>query len=369
MDLERLYKTSTKGATQIIDMTIEGDTYTRSWGIENGKMQSKATTAKSMNIGRSNETSPAEQAIKEAKAVWAKKQKSGYSTSPEAPVTVLLPMKVNEYKKHLKKIAPQVYTSPKLNGCNAEYRLVDGVLKLLSRGGEEYPIPPHQHDEAIALLTHLGTTSINGEQYIHGEFLQDIMAAVKKPNELSPQLKFYVFDFPEVEGDYTTRCTSMYAKNEEPIIDTPNFPFVPVWVANSPEEIEDQYTQCMKAGYEGLIIRNPKGLYKYNTRSLDVFKYKTALDQEFLVTGYKLDKNKHVVYDVVTALGDTFAVKRRGTSEERLQDAQEAPNNIGRHLTVEYEMMSKGSDKKGPVPQKPVGLNFRLVDENGEAIE
>jgi len=367
--LPRLYKTSATGATQIIDMVIEGDSYTRSWGQLDGKMQTKATTAKGKNIGRSNETSPEAQALLEAEAVWTKKQKANYSTSQEAPVTVKLPMKVNEYQKHLKKIAAKVYTSPKLNGVNAEYRLVGGVLKLLSRGGEEYPIPPHQYDEALALLQLLGTNSINGEQYIHGEYLQDIMAAVKKPNDMTPSLKFHVFDFPEVEGDYTTRCSTMYAKNDASTVSTPNLPFVPVWIANSPEEIDDQYNQCMDAGYEGLMVRNPTGLYEYNKRSLSVFKYKKTMDAEFEVKSFDTDKNGHAVFHCYVSnihVGDkcTFKVKLKGTNEERLEMAANAKDYIGKFLKVEYEMLSK--DK---IPLKPVGIMFRAVDANGEAVE
>ena len=136
MKLERLYKLTKTGATQIIDMVIEGDTYTRYWGQLDGKMQEKATVAKGKNIGKANETTSGQQAIIEAEAVWVKKQKSNYSLSPEAPVTVELPMKVEKYLQFKHKVnfdTDTVFESPKLNGINAEYRLVDGEIKHLSR--------------------------------------------------------------------------------------------------------------------------------------------------------------------------------------------------------------------------------------------
>jgi len=371
IQLERLYKVSVRGTTQVIDMQISGDTYTRSWGQLDGKMQIKSTTATPKNLGRSNATTAEEQALLEAKAVWVKKQKANYSTSPEAPITALLPMKVNEYKKHLKKVATKVFTSPKLNGVNCEFRLLgDGNLELLSRGGEQYAIPPHLEAQAKMLLDILGTTAINGEMYVHGEYLQDIMAAVKKHNDLTPKLSFHVFDFPTVEGDYTTRCTKMYSINDHKQFDAPNFPFVPVWIARSPEEIEDQYEQVMAAGYEGLVIRNPGGLYKYNTRSLDVFKYKKTMDGEYITTSFELDKNSHPVF---TCLVDptkpisgenTFSVKLKGTDEARLAMAKLASTLIGEPLKIEYEMLSKAGK-----PQKPVGIMFRRIDASGEAVE
>ena len=363
--LQTLYKINTKGTTQVFNITIDGPVYTREWGTLGGKQQTKSTTAVGKNIGKANETTPEQQAILEAKAIWTKKQKSGYSTTITSTPTVNLPMKVNEYQKHIKKIKFPAYTSPKLNGVNAEYRLINNDLKLFSRGGEEYPIPPHQHKAILSILKALNTTSLNGEMYAHGEHLQDIMAAVKKHNNLTPKLQFCVFDFPLVEGTYQERCSSMYTKrNTIKDIDLTSVPFIQVWLAHSHEEIEDQYNQVMDAGYEGLIIRNSSGLYKYNTRSLDVFKYKKTQDAEFEVIDYKLDKNKHAVYTVKSPSGATFSVKRKGSSAERLKDAQEAPSNIGKFLNISYECLSKSN-----IPLKPVGNYFRAVNSNGEANE
>ena len=373
MKLETLYKTSATGATQVLNMEIIGDTYIREWGQLHGKQQTKATTAKGKNIGKANETTPEQQAVLEAEAVWTKKQKANYSTSKEAPVTVRLPMKVNDYHKHMKKVIFPCFSSVKLNGVNAEYRLVGGVLKLLSRGGEEYPIPPHQEAEVIQLLNHLDTTSINGEMYIHGEFLQDIMAATKKHNELTPRLKFWIFDFPAIGGSYNDRCTAMYSKYNEMAIATPTIPLIQVGIANSHEELDEQHELATEAGYEGIIIRNAKGLYAYNTRSLDVFKYKVAMDAEFKAIDFSIDKNGHAVFVCIPRLPrfsedlrdvPTFKVKLKGTNEERLEMAATADSYLGKFLKVEYEMLSKDG-----LPQKPVGIMFRRVDGNGEAIE
>ena len=375
MKLTRLYKTASSGATQVIDMEIIGDTYTRTWGQLDGKMQTKATTAKGKNIGKANETTPEAQAIIEAEAVWVKKQKANYSTSIEAPVTVKLPMKVNVYQKHMKKLVFPVYTSVKLNGVNSEYRMVDRELKLLSRGGEEYPIPKHQEVQVRILMDHLGTTSLNGEMYHHGSFLQEIMAATKKHNDLTPSLQFCIFDFPEVEGTYQERCSSMYAKDAMPDVYTPALPFVHVGMANSHEDLDAQHAEAVAAGYEGIMIRNADGLYEYNTRSLDVFKYKVAEDAEFVVTGFNIDKNGHAVFicdanycnGTIPSDEDApreFKVKLKGTNEERLAMAAVADTYIGKFLKVEFEMLSLDG-----IPQKPVGIMFRKVDEHGEAAE
>lgn len=361
MKLETLYKTSKTGATQVIDIEIIGDTYTRTWGQLDGKMQTKATTVVGLNIGKANETTPGEQALKEANAIWVKKQKANYSTSIEAPVLVELPMKVNEYKKHLKKVIFPCYTSAKLNGVNAEYRRDSGELVLLSRGGENYTIPEHQRDEVLAMMDALEVDRLNGEMYIHGEHLQDITSAIKKPKELSKRLIFYIFDLPTFGGDYSVRAEHMSDRQDGNFVR-----FVPIAKAYDHEGLRTMFEAVTADGYEGLMVRNAKGLYEYNVRSYDVLKYKVAQDAEFEVVSYSLDKNGHAVFvcDVGTELESLFKVKLKGTAEERLAMAAEADKYIGKFLKVEFEMYSNDG-----LPLKPVGIMFRKVTTNGEAIE
>lgn len=368
MKLNRLYKLSTTGATQVIDMEIIGAVYTRTWGQLDGKMQSKATTAKPKNIGKANETSAEEQAIIEAKAVWTKKQKANYSTSMEAPVSVNLPMKVKSLQDQIKNVVYPCVSTPKLNGVNGTYRLIDDELILTSRGGETYPPIPHLEDELREIMTMLNSNEVNGELYIHGEHLQDITSAVKKPKELSKRLTFNIFDIADSSADYDTRRDIMSfvecntTENQYVI-------FLTGTECDDMNEIEIHYNQCMDAGLEGTVIKNLDGLYKHNTRSCAQFKYKKTLDDEFKVIGYDLDKNNHVVFKCTIDSRPhkdpgVFKVKLKGTNEERLAMAAEADNYIGKFLKIEYETLSKDG-----IPLKPVGIMFRQVGENGEALE
>lgn len=372
--LQTLYKTARTGKTQVFDIEVNSGTYTVSWGVVGGARQSKTTTCVGKNIGRSNETSPEDQAILEANAIWTKKQKANYSTSASAPTTVYLPMKVNDYHDFKHKIVFPAFSSVKLNGVNCEYRIIDGKLRLLSRGGEDYPIPAHQAEEALRLLDHLDGISINGEMYCHGEHLQDIMAATKKHNALTPKLKFHIFDFPNAGGTYAERCTKLYPAVAE--LDLQSIATINVGVVEDHDDIAEQHDDVVAEGYEGLVVRNRTALYEYNTRSLDVFKVKAVQDAEFRVMDYKLDKNGHAVFECdalpITVKTDDneafglkpFSVKLRGTNEERLAMAAEAGSYIGKFLTVSFECFSKDG-----IPLKPVGVMFRTVDANGEANE
>lgn len=353
MKLERLFKRTKTGATQICDIEVQDDVYTVHFGQLDGKMQSKVTTCKGVNIGKSNETSGHEQAVAEAKSKWAKKVKAGYSTDDEAPTTVELPQKVKAYLGNESKIEFPAYSTDKYNGLNATYWLEDGRLRLTSRGGDEYPAIPHLEKNIRIAMAIANTTCLNGELYIHGEHLQDITSAVKKPKELSKKLQFYTFELPLVEGTYESKIKTLKV--------IPNA-LVPTKVGSA-EDIETCYNRAMANGFEGTVLYNADAEYKFNERSSDVYKYKKTIEGEYKVVDYGLDKNGHAVY-VCEVDNGTFKVKRKGTNEERDRDAAQASSNIGKWLTIEYEMLSKSGK-----PLKPVGLQFRACSDDGTPLE
>ena len=140
------------------------------------------------------------------------------------------------------------------------------------------------------------------------------MAATKKHNELTPKLKCWIFDFPAIEGNYNVRCTYAYAKASDPRFFAATMPLINVGLAYSHEQLKKQHDLVVSKGYEGIVIRNKECEYKYNTRSLDAFKFKETKDAEFKVTDFNIDKNNHAVYTCETSEGKAFKVKRKGTA-------------------------------------------------------
>lgn len=360
-----LYSASAK-AVQEWKVSTLGNVITVEYGQVAGKMQTKTTTCKGKNIGKANATTDAEQALSEAASKWEKQKKKGYVECPTGKSNVLLPMKVKAYfdDKMKDKVVFPATLSPKLNGVNGECRLLpDGTFVQLSRGGEEYPLPPaNAVKELRVAMAALGTDSLNYEIYLHGTHLQDINGAVRAPHnhkELWEKLQYHVFDLPTIGGSWKTRkgklkkslVTGKYVK---PVI---------VMEVSSHADIINQQDGYVALGFEGSIVRNYEGLYEYNKRTMDVLKVKYVLSEEFQVLSWAPDKNSHPVY-VCKSQGGDFKVKRKGTNEERLADAQVADDNIGEWLTVEFETWSK--DKK---PLKPVGITFRVCDTEGNPLE
>ena len=374
--LPTLYKKTKTGAIQVCSISILADTYTVTFGKLNGKMQHKTTTCKPKNVGKINETTGSQQALAEANSKHKSKLDEGYSLNQEPDSEVQLPMKVKTYQdcKHLLDWEDGVTVSPKLNGVNGEFKLVNGELKLFSRGGLEYPMLEHLKPTTLTVLKKSGETSINVELYKHGWHLQDITAAVKafKPDTHefpTSEIEAHIFEVPSRTNSYIHTMTKIHAitsamedSNDQRGLRT-QVSVIAYYEVTSEADIDNWFNKVIKYNYEGLIVRNNRCKYKYNERSSDVFKYKKALDAEYQVVNYNIDKNRHAVYVCTTLNGKEFSVKRKGTNEERLLDASNATNNIGKFLTVEYETLSKDS-----IPLKPVGLNFRDCNTNGDPL-
>jgi len=363
MTLPLLYKKTKTNAIQTYQVSTQADIITVIQGQLEGKKQSYTTKCLPKNLGRSNATTGSQQAKLECQSKWNAKIKAGYSQDPSGTLTVQLPQKVKVYQDQLKNIKFPCYSTPKLNGVNGTYWLINNELKLTSRGGEELPPIPHLESEVRQLMKLLKTDCLNGELYIHGQHLQDITSAVKKPKDLSKQLEFYIFEYPNINKTYQEKIEWINSLNLV-VHDTDKVRIIGASIATSHKDIENLYNWAMKAGLEGTVIYNANAKYQFNTRSSDVFKYKKTQDAEYRVVSYTLDKYNHPIYLCITPEGKTFKVKRKGTAQERLADAVIAETNIGKWLNVEYEVLSK--DKK---PLKPIGNHFREMTPEGKPNE
>ena len=199
----------------------------------------------------------------------------------------------------------------------------------------------------------------------NGWYLQDIQSCVKKyhshTDEYSTdQIEARIFDIPSHSGTYAERLDLMqHGTQTEGLVTT-----IPAITCKSHQDIEDYYNKCISARFEGIIIRNTDGLYEYNVRSSDCFKYKKQQDCERQIVDYNIDKNSHPVFVVKTDDNKIFKVKMKGTNEERLAIASNADSYIGKWLNLSFECYSKEG-----ICLKPVGNYIRECDTSGEPIE
>jgi DNA ligase-1 len=123
------------------------------------------------------------------------------------------------------------------------------------------------------------------------------------------------------------------------------------------DEIKTLHAQYVAEGYEGLILRNNSGLYKVGHRSTDLQKYKEFADSEYPVVSFKEGDGVEkgcVIWVCRTPAGQEFAVRPRGTHEERIGAFNTGGARIGQQLTVRYQELTTDG-----IPRFPVGIAFR----------
>lgn len=311
---------------------------------------------KGKNIGRSNETTPLEQAKSEAASKWQKKKDENYreeGDSEEAPTQNLRPMLAHKYKDRKHDVSWPAAAQPKLNGvrCLAK-RVGEEEIEYTSRSGKKYTTLEHLTPALLEML-HVGQI-VDGEIYLHGVPLQDITSAVKRAktdNPLTKTLQYWIYDVVDEETSFFDRFIESLLYQDDKVRLTPTV------IVNNEAEFLQCHDRFKIAGFEGTMIRNLESKYVLDHRSADLQKHKDFVDGEFVIVGGKEAQGEDegtVVYTCVTESGKTFDVRPEGTREERREMFLNLANDLGKHLTVRYQELTKDG-----IPQFPVGVVVR----------
>ena len=377
--LPMLFKKTSTGATQTWEIMWEGAKLWTRFGQQGGKIQETVPTiCLGKNIGRSNETTPEEQAGLEAQAQWEKKlRNSGYVQSLDAAHEGAVdasvqgevwPMLATKYRDRADKLQWPVAAQRKLNGhrCIA---IVDeqGRATLWSRKRQPILSMPH----IVKALEALGYPDIrfDGELFDSAFVAQHGLEALShvvrssKPVEGHEQIRYHIYDAPLEQTSFRKRLLyrdAILRHRPQPelvaveTLEMPDHDAAMAWL----EQMMDEEAA------EGIMLRNWAGLYKFHPtgRSDDLQKLKGVGnkydDAEFKVVGVKQGKKGKMVgkaiFECVTDKGVTFEAKMKGNLDALKEYWEHPERAIGRTLTVQFV----GWSKKGK-PWFPVALNFR----------
>ncbi len=337
MNYAPLYKTDSKGKTRVWNIAVNDDSYTVTHGLIDGKQITETTTSTAKNVGRSNETTPQQQAIIEATALHTKQlERQGYTLEIGETVNYIRPMLARDYKNvpHQIKDDDDLLLSPKLDGVRAIWIPEKG--KFQSRKGTFYNVP--HLEQALKDCN----VMLDGEIYLHGTPLNRINGAVRKANDLTPQLQFHVFDV--VDTTLKTRERLELIKTLDYLIGV----VIVEQIAGKKADIKPLHDQFVNDGFEGVMIRR-NGVYLQGVRPDSLYKYKEFFDDEFLVIGVEIDKDGGG-----TLQCKGFNVRMCGTDSDRKHIADNPHDYIGQLVTVRYFTLTEYG-----VPQFPVGVCIR----------
>jgi DNA ligase-1 len=252
------------------------------------------------------------------------------------------------------KIEYPCLVQPKLDGIRCVIYKKDSELVFQSRNNTIFQPFPLAKDLEPFFTENPGAV-LDGELYHHSLGFQKITSIVRKKDhpELD-QIQYHMYD---------VICDQPYLKRYEIIrnIKGPRLFCVETKKAVSREQIETYHTHYTGLGYEGIMIRNPHGLYHEKARSKDLLKYKHFKDAEYLVVGHTEGKHGIPVFTCITqgtnGITDkniTFGVMMKCTTSLKQEMLENVTDYYNKYLTVKYQELSDDG-----VPRFPIGIGFR----------
>lgn len=344
-----LYKKDSKGKIRFIEFQVDGDQFSYTSGeigTDNPVTHSKICKAK--NVGRSNETTPEQQAQLEMKAKIKNKLDRGYfKTISEAQNTeVILPMLAKDYFKEKSKIDwSNAYCQPKLDGNRALLFVKNKKGKLISRQNKEFIHLSHITDKV-----NLPDGIYDGELYAHGYPFSELMELIKKECD-NTVIKYYAYDMiSNLSFKYRFMELMAVVDNLEHIKLTST---VRVY---SEKDLEKEYSTYIQEGYEGAMLRWGKEPYKMKARSSNLLKYKKFIDIALPIIDIEpADQKPKWGVPVFEINGETFRAGTKLSHKEREDLLKNKDKYIGRTGEIRFFEYSKYG-----VPRFPVFCGIRL---------
>ena len=263
MQLEPLYKRNVNGSINQWIIFIEDNLYWTEFGLIDGKRtQSELVSVEGKNIGKKNETTPSEQAYKEALSIWKKKIKSeNFVTSVDDIDKKLFepPMLAKEYDGVYDKTI--CYCQPKLDGIRCNMFLEDGEVKAISRKNNPFYTVKHIQNSLKEILQSNPTIHLDGELYnhlLHDDF-NKVVSLVKKEKldnedyeEVEKYVRYNIYDMWDEKNPNMTFSERNSLINKL-FVDVPYVDIVSTYNVNNQADIEDCFNMFVGNGYEGAI--------------------------------------------------------------------------------------------------------------------
>ena len=366
-----LHSVDSKGKVKIWTVIVlrnsvdQTATIRKIYGRDGEKMQvNDKTLTEGKNIGKANETTAYEQAVSEANSNWKKQTDKGYTEAkPEAGamLNVKLPMLAHKFTQRKHNISYPAACQAKLNGvrCLAE-KISDTAMRFTSKSGKSYDAVLQHLVAPLLKIMEVGEI-FDGELYKHDWTFQKILKHTKKLQPTSSQLEFWIFDLAD-ELTYYNNKIKTYEERHLILCDrlpkhTDVLHRVGMDMVADESGVKSYHDRYVENGYEGAMVRNFDGMYRFNYRSSDLQKYKEFEDKEFPIVGGHEGvgiEEGCVVFECVAENALPFSVRPKGTREKRQRWWRELEAIKGKQLTVRYQERSEDG-----IPIFPVGIAIR----------
>ena len=375
VEMKPLFGLTSKGKTKIWTITvIENDDKTaviiQKYGEYGGKQQENINNIrKGKNLGACHETTPYQQALKEAISKYKKKiDQEGYSEDKDNLSTPRLPMLAKNHKDHKTKVEWPCFAQAKLDGIRVFAEKINkDTIKYTSRKGK--PIETLSHITPTLLKIMLIDEVWDGEIYTPALSFQSICSAVKKQRDDSFKLELWIYDVANEKLDFKERYKRYYSAIKTKSYEDVSAPVKAVEsiLVHNEEELYNAHDEFVSQNFEGLICRSGSIGYQFKKRSDSLLKLKSFDDAEYkVVGGYEGSGSAegHATLICVTDTGQEFGCTMRGSHEYRASLWKNLDKIVAAesYITVQFFGLTDAG-----LPRFPTGLGFRsgAINKNG----
>ena len=367
---KKIYKKDSKDKIRVLHVFTEGSTLVQESGIVDGKLVQHSSECAGKNIGKSNETTPEEQALSEAMSKIETKMTEGYFNSIEdaeekGGEKVILPMLAKSYEKEIEKVdwKKAVFIQPKLDGMRCLAILKDGEVTLISRKGKIIDTVPHINN-ALVELSKTTNVVLDGELYAHGKTFQENMRLLKKNRGLeTEEILYHIYDTVS-DQSYINRydiIKNVVEQIEVNAFETLKVELVSTAFIDNVNKVKDFHSLFLGQGYEGSIIRHGSSGYDINKRSSSLLKVKDFIDKAYpiidVVPSERRPEQGVIVCEMPSGNihNKTFHANLKFSHAER----EEILNNKDKYIGQTAEIRFFEFTEDG-IPRFPVCVGFRL---------
>ena len=353
----------------------------------NKKVEKRVKITAGKNEGKSNATDHYTQAIAEAQSKYTKKQSQGYfkldenenkkekkakykvedfqdpeieSLKLESKINnkfkkielaengVKFPMLAKDYHKEKSKVIFPAFVQRKFDGFRAIYNTT--TKNITSRTGKTTFDIIKESQILYKELSKLDPGLIlDGEFYIHDGEFEALGILRKKTNKVTDEIllklskiEYHIYDI--IDSKLTFKERNKVVKKL--LNGKKMMKYVETYSVENENEIKEYHGKFISENYEGTIVRNSGGLYKDNSRSSDLLKYKDFIDSEFKIVDFSKENNTTgkggnlIIWVVQIKKGVECKIRPMGTVEERQELYKRCVNNFkefkNRNLWVKY---------------------------------
>lgn len=326
-----IYKLDSDKRLRYLTVKALGDEVIQESGLTEGSPIIHSSKCEGKNLGRSNKTTPEQQALAEAEALIIKKLKKDYfETIEEAKSNIIeLPMLAQRYEDCKDKIEFPCWVQPKLDGMRSNVNQV----KFISR--ENRPITWMNHIWGDIKKCPFADT-FDGELYAHGYSFEDNMRMTKKYREgITELVSLNVYDLCLPNLSFVQRYAVL--KQMVEIINSPHIHLVPTYSVKDMEDVKKYHAQFLNEGYEGTIIRWGNAGYKFNGRSENLVKYKDFKDIALTILDViPMDKYPKQGMIICEMNGERFTATPKMSHDKREELLLNKANYIGETAEIRY---------------------------------